>query len=303
MLMKRGEMKRATTMILFVVAFFSVALIFSKGVSYADERTGDEVCRLSVLARINSQGLTGTSPIALDCPRKNVVLYEEGSKFYHSGDLDIDINKIPIRQYEEPSHASYKSADKGKLMKFFADEYAECWYKMGEGDLNVFNPPSGYPLDGFETTCMICSDINFDASFRNLKFTLNDFEEFMKKERYQRHGKDELYYDYLYQDFAGFRSAASYLYTFNTFFEKKAGSVVPQTIFNQNDTIDTSESYVIFFERVRFNPTQLGVLALGVPVVGMTVGAPLLFSPSEDNYFVFFAPASKLPEVCGVMVN
>lgn len=300
MIIKKGEMKSATTLILFVVVFFSVTLIFSKGVGFADERTTDELCRLSVLARINTQGLTGTSPIALDCPRKNVVLFDEGSKFYHSGELNVDMKKLPINQFSDPENSP---TEKRKLMKYFADEYAECWYKMGEGDMKVFNPPSGYPFEGFETTCIICSDISFDQSYSGDMFTLNEFEDFMKTEKYTKHGKEELYRDYLYQDFSGFRNVASYLYTFNTYFDLKGQKAIQQSVLDPTAKLEKNQSYIIFFERAKFNPTAAAFSSFVFPGVGTVVGTKLLLSPSEENYFVFFAPAKKLPDVCGVMVN
>src|SRR3989338_3612296 len=121
-------------MVVLVLAFFS-ARVFDWMTSKGDV----ESCRLSVAAsgKISDVSL-GISTLDLECPRKNIVFSAES--------YTVDDSE---RDYASENEEDYSD----NVKQVFADEMRECWYKMGEGEVDPFNNNCAF---GMDSVCVVC---------------------------------------------------------------------------------------------------------------------------------------------------
>ena len=117
-----------------------------------------EVCRLSVLAQAQTKKFgpidLPSSIISLDCPRRHVEFF--------NNKVEIDGKKSKDYKFGELKEEN--------VNKVIADELASCWYKMGEGIINVFEQEV---IVGRDYVCLICAEKDFDkktekTNFKNL---------------------------------------------------------------------------------------------------------------------------------------
>ena len=138
------------------------------------KKGGDiEVCRLSVLAQASVK-LAGQSPLSLKCPRREIKLFND----------KVEINGKKEAKYE------FKKLDDNIVNKIVAEELRLCWYKMGEGEVNVFQQAYVTEID---TVCLICSEISFDQKLENKQF--QGLVDYLKGNK--MHETDIYYFDYL----------------------------------------------------------------------------------------------------------
>lgn len=158
----KRSMSQSVLLTVIVVASVSLILIsFSGNLSAKISKTGDiEACRLSVLAQAQTKTV-GVSPISLDCERRKLVFYDDK--------VEINGKKTRISNYDK----NKKELDEDIVNKAVAEELRTCWYKMGEGELDVFRQ---HVFGTGETACTLCTEIEFDESVKQDKFeALLDF--------------------------------------------------------------------------------------------------------------------------------
>src|SRR3989338_1705019 len=166
-------------MIVLVLAFFS-ARVFDWMTSKGDV----ESCRLSVVAsgKISDVSL-GISTLDLECPRKTIVLSPES---YTVDESEKDYASEDEEDYSE------------NVKQVFADEMRECWYKMGEGEIDMFDDNIVY---GFDDICIVCNHIEFEnpseESVGNLAMYIQ--ETTIPLSVQQQEGIT--YYDYIYRQY------------------------------------------------------------------------------------------------------
>ena len=181
MINKKGIGFYTLAVLLILLAILLIFLPFTSNLVGVLKKGGDvEACRLSVLAQSQIK-LAGSSPVSLNCDRRQV-------KFYN--------NKIEINGKKDPKY-DFKQLDSSVVNKAVAEELRMCWYMMGEGELNVFQQQlSEATIVGFtgENVCNICSEISFDKSVdRTKQFT--GLVDYLKGNKIPN--QDAYYFDYL----------------------------------------------------------------------------------------------------------
>ena len=181
---KKGGMRETLVrVLLFIAAAVLVFYVANFSFAYIGAKTDLEQCRLSVLAQTKTAQPTSgyfNSPIILNCPRKVVEIYEDkvmvdGKPDYLQLNLDLD-NELT----------------KEDVNYIFAEEMRECWYKFGEGRLDVFNE------DKWDRVCMICSKVSFDKN--NMGETYSGFRDYLRQHSSLKFDDEMTYETYLNQN-------------------------------------------------------------------------------------------------------
>lgn len=233
----------AILVIVLILAFFS-ARVFDWMTSKGDV----ESCRLSVVAsgKISDVSM-GVSTLDLECSRKTVVLSPE----YYTVD---DSEKDYVSEDEEDYATNVKQV--------FAEEMRECWYKMGEGEVDPF--ASSYLT--FDAVCVVCSQIHFENP---LTTNVGNLYNYLKETNIPLSVQIQnpiTYHDYLYKEM-------NYAYQdpneILSFFGISSGTPITTNIWVlvadalNTDPLTTSNDYTIFFvsfippkEKVWKNPSH-----------------------------------------------
>lgn len=227
--------------------------VFSGTIAGIITKAGDiETCRLSVLAQAQTKFL-GESVINLECPRRQVTIFED----------KVEVNKKKDRNYK------FKELSNDAVNKVIAEELRLCWYKMGQGYVDVFEQS----LLGSDFTCTICAEIKFDGKIeREEKFTgLNDY-----LKSYNIPKNNIKYYDYLsgLKDF----NYDSFGYTF--YF---AWTYPDEPIDVNKVYFDKDKQYIIYF--LAFKPSFIDEIEI------------------DSAYSVGVGTPDKLIERCETLMN
>lgn len=172
--------KKALGMGTLAILIISLAVLFTLGFfsdAIAGIITGKgdiETCRLSVLAQAQTKVL-GEALVNLKCPRRQVTIFED----------KVEINDKKSGNYK------FQELSNDAVNRVIAEELRSCWYKMGEGEVDVFQQE----VYGFnENVCVICSEIDFDKKIdQTKKFT--GLLDYLKSNKIP--GGKANYFDYL----------------------------------------------------------------------------------------------------------
>lgn len=193
---KKGEELREASIGLLLLAVLTLILFFFSFHLFDITRSkGDvESCRLSVAASGKISGVTaGIGALDVECPRKNIIL----SPDYYTVD---DSEKKYISEAYDDDYAK-------NVKHVFAEEMRECWYKMGEGDVDLFDDDIVY---GFDDICLVCSHIEFDKPVEENAGNLAIYIQETTIPLSIQSQEQLTYYDYLYRQYpAGECSPAS----------------------------------------------------------------------------------------------
>jgi len=158
-------------MILILVAFFIIFLLAARAgdVTQAFSR---QQCRATVelASKSNLDFIGFESPIPVECSTRYVTI-KYGDPKKNTG---LKTNN-PV----------YYVQDSKDLKKFFAEEFMDCWWQMGEGTKKPF-------ISADNSRCIICSDIKIendvvkDKNGRPRITVLDNFNQFMQTEKYPR---------------------------------------------------------------------------------------------------------------------
>lgn len=224
---KSLEAKTLVWMIIVLICFAIIVIFIPKLLQ--KEEIDREACHQSVIIR--------TLPIVSDIP-------SAGTK-----------TTIPLNCKTEKITINYKDED--EIKERIANAMYDCWYMLGEGELDFFVRPLG-PA---QTYCIICSKISFEENIRDKYNKITDFPNYLKDTKIS--GKDETYSDWFGVD--------------ETFSDNDF----------ENQAIDTKKDYMIIFsmtEKSKFALTgyeatgclmslaiaaKVGVATATVPVVGI----------------------------------
>ena len=160
---KRAVSETLVVVLAFVLVAF-VLLAFSTQLSdLLKSNTDIEICKLSVLA----QATTRKTPIGVDapttltpleCPRRILKIFEDKA--------EIKINDKKAGTYK------FKEANTDEVNHVAAEELKVCWYMLNEGNRNILENAL---IFGYNT-CLICSEIEFDANLKGKSFSgLTDY--------------------------------------------------------------------------------------------------------------------------------
>lgn len=185
---KKGQgAEKITVKMLAILVIFLVLAFFSARVFDWMTSKGDvESCRLSVIAsgKISDVSM-GISTLDLECPRKNIVLSAES--------YTIDDSE---KEYASDQEEDYSD----NVKQVFADEMRECWYKMGEGEVDLFNDNWAF---GADSVCVVCSQVHFETPPKENVGNLYDYLQETKIPLSVQAQEPITYYDYLHRELKG----------------------------------------------------------------------------------------------------
>ncbi len=165
--------KTLITVLIFIVAFLVVGFIGLKIIDVLTSKGDTESCRLSVL-------IADKSPldVTLSCSRNQIVLYPD----YYT--INGDKEKYSSTDYTE------------NVKKVFAEEMRQCWYKLGEGELDPFTAS----LMTLDQVCFICSHISFENAPVTEIGNLHEFLQDTKIPTSVTSLTDTTYYESMYDE-------------------------------------------------------------------------------------------------------
>lgn len=226
----KAEVGIGTFMTLFIaVAVGLILLVGGKAIAdYVNKEKYTHICRLSIeKAHYSKFGVMPEGFVAnkLDCLRKYVTFYKDKIE------ANVEGEKFKLKpEYEELSENVIK--------KGIAEELANCWYMVGEGNYKPFDQK--LMSDG-GIGCIVCSIINFDKGlpkeFQNRKII--GLIEFLKDNN--RIGKKTKYYDYLVAP-----KYVKIIKPFSFYKLKKVGEE-PALEIDDIGEIDTGKTYYIMY--------------------------------------------------------
>lgn len=280
---KKGIEQSALVKIIGIVASFVVIALLFKNIFYVTYgETAENVCRMSVVSHANTQ-VAGSPVMNLKCPRKFITFDNEGYKQYYADELPIDKDKLSY-------NTKFKDniPVKAQFYKIMADEMAECWYKLGEGEMDVFQEDLLFK----RPSCLICSQVDFSKEFeKNTDLgTIGEFDEYLRTHNFTKYGINQGYRDFLYKNY---QSSLSIRWLS---FYNQEDSV--QIMFDENTPLK-AKPYLIYFKGYKFDKTNKVLNYLGESLVGESINR--IFP--NDRYFVFFSGQEDITKSCYMMVN
>ena len=254
--------KRAMSpeMMVVLLAFVIVAMILlafsDRLISVFREDSDIEICRLSVLAQSQTKSF-GKSVVPLDCPGRNLKIYEN----------KVEINGKKSKKYE------FKELTADELNHIVAEELRLCWYKMAEGNRNLFE--QSY-LFGDYNTCVRCSEISFDEKLKGKSF--EGIVDYLKSNKIPK--ADISYFDYL------IRSQSNlYLLWGNIPWTQYTPWGYGTTKEFSEDRINTNEKYSIYF--LAYKPAWLSQFTKAF----------------TSAYYIGLGKEDKVSKECAILVN
>ena len=170
--------KRAQVMPFLVILILGLLILLFMGpltsttVSTLSRGADVEKCRLSAIAQSKTK-VAGTSIVSLKCPRRQLTFY----------DNRVVVNGKMVRKHE------FDKLDDKTVNKIIAEELRLCWYKMGEGEYDVFKQN----IIAHDNVCVVCTEIDFDEDVKQEEFL--GLVDYLEKE--EMPNSDLTYQDYL----------------------------------------------------------------------------------------------------------
>lgn len=161
-------------LLVFVIGAMILFLFSSALAGQLKEDADIETCRLSVLAQSQTKAF-GKSVVPLDCPRRNLKIFEN----------KVEINRKKSKKYD------FKKLTEEEVNPILAEELRLCWHKMAEGNRNLFE--QSFYFGSGSNTCLICSEIEFDENQKGKYF--EGLVEYLKSNKIPK--GDITYFDYI----------------------------------------------------------------------------------------------------------
>ena len=234
---KSADLIRETLLILIIFIVAAGILFWYTGAlaGILKKEVDDEVCRLSVLAQTNTKGITGKSPIKLDCPRHHITFFPKK--------VEKDSKELIIKLTDQKPASKFDSLNNDIINHVVAEEMRKCWRKMGKGDLSVFENSF---FAGVDSVCLICSEIEFDKSVPAQIFSgLPSYLENEIPRPNEAAGKK--YSDFLIKEYSGIQTTT---WPPSIWFDEKSLDL------DKEAKLDTGKKYFIFFKGMKFALTD-----------------------------------------------
>ena len=250
-------------LVLIIILLVSAVVLFAATSSFTNifkNKSDIEVCRLSVLAQEQTKFI-GKSVVSLDCPRRDV-------KFFND---KVEINTKKAKEY------SFKEINEDIVNRAIANELSSCWYKIGEGNVDVFEREY---IAGLNNVCLICAEIKFSKEIK--ESTFKNLDQYLKDNTLEN--SDITYHDYLvkeqrdrYISIPGLGALPWTQYIPNGF---------GTTSLIEDEGFNTNKHYVIYF--LAFKPDWFN---------------EKLVKAYSSAYYIGLAEPSKLSKVCNLLIN
>ena len=242
-------------LLVFVIGAIILLLFSSALAGQLKENADVETCRLSVLAQAQTKTL-GKSIVSLDCPRRNIKIFNDR----------VEINEKKSKKYE------FKKLTEEEVNHILAEELRLCWYKMAEGNRDVFE--QSYIFETEFNTCLICVEIEFDNKMKGNSYS--GLLDYLKSRKIPK--EDKSYFDYLTKAQSDFYLGYIPWTQWNPWFY---GTSIKVT----DTKIDVSQKYVIYF--LAFKPAWL-----------------LQKTKAQTSaYYIGLGKEEKLKDECSILVN
>lgn len=251
-------------LVVLLVFVIGAMILTAYSITYASQLKEDsdiETCKLSVLAQSQTRKLplVGSTPqtiIPLDCPRRILKIFEDR----------VELNGKKTKKYD------FEKLSADEANRIIAEELRLCWYKMVEGNRDVFE--NSY-LFGGENVCLICSEIEFDDKVKGEFLGLLDY---LKSRKIPR--SDLSYFDYL------IRSQKNlYLLWGNAPWTQYTPWGYGSTQKFAEDKLNTNQRYSIYF--LAYKPSWLYQFIRAY----------------TSAYYIGLGKEDKLTDECSILVN
>ena len=186
--MKRKAMGKST-LLTYIIGVVIVVVLIPSFISWGQSLMNEssvEICRLGLLGKANSKA-AGTSQVDLsaDCPRRNIEFQKRYVEISENGDidrLDIVINGKYVKKFDE--------INEDIVYYVIAEEMRDCWYKIGEGEINPFEQSTFWGSSSF---CLLCSTFSFDEDAQTILGEMDSLSSYLDN---TMPGSDQSYKDY-----------------------------------------------------------------------------------------------------------
>jgi len=174
---KRGELTTAQIIgIILLVVSFAILLYFFFKLNIG-EGNDKQICQTSVMQRANP--IIPDDVVPLQCKTTYVCISNDKGKCEES--------------LSKPT-ATYKIKTSEQTYQIIADEFADCWWMFGEGEVNYAGKDTIPKL-----YCSLCSQIVFDKSMTNIfpsgKFSQRNVYSYMARTKMT---ENQTYSEYIY---------------------------------------------------------------------------------------------------------
>ncbi|MFW6013867.1 MAG: hypothetical protein ACOCQG_01720 [Candidatus Nanoarchaeia archaeon] len=284
---KKGLQRDMLVHMIIVIATLVILVIFwTQLSSVLYGQTSVETCRTSVLA--HSIGEKPLIPhMSLECPRKFVNVDNEGYTTYYADELPIDKDDTAIEvSFDEGG------PERGEIYEIIAEEMAECWHKLHEGEVQVFG---GESFGGVETHCLICSEVTFSGNFGGDSLgDFGEFRNFLEQEKMLKHGQEHTYLDFL----SGDEEYSQYIYQSGLRFGVGGGDDSLNLFPEEDEQINAEDTYYVYFRSITHDKLSKfsSDLVEDTPLLNL-VG-------SEENLqYINLGKSDEINNQCNLLVN
>lgn len=277
-------MSAVVIMILVIIGALVILIVGQKIFIKYTGQGALEACRTSVLSQATLRP-GGVSPLSLNCQRRYIDVFSDHVEFGNEPDKTQSMSLIINGEKKK----SFSDINNEILNQVIAGEMKTCWYEFDEGRTDVF--PNNMPFTGFapdpdDEVCFICTQMTFDTSVKNKKFT--GLLKYLK-DNYVPETK------YTYNEY--FNAPSLSKMSWDEFSEEELFDYFEKTS-DEDIVIDTSRELSIVFYK-EYDTSRLN--ELGKTIVGVTgveVG-----SDKTDIYYVFVIPTDKIEEACEIQAS
>lgn len=265
-LVKMNKKAMSETLVILLVFILVAILLISFGGKLVDlfkEDADIEACRLSVLAQSQTKTL-GKSVVSLDCPRRIMKIYED----------KVEIKTKDEIKGKESKKYKFNKLTADEVNHIIAEELRLCWYKMAEGNRNVFE--QSYIFGG-KSICLICAEIEFDEKLKEKSF--EGLADYLKSNKIPK--VDMSYSDYLIRSQKDQYFLGGFPWT--QYLPWGLGEGITSKIDEQK--LNADQKYLIYF--LAFKPNWLNEKLRAF----------------ESAYYIGLGKEDKLPTQCALSIN
>lgn len=213
---KKAQMNYVVAILLVLTAAIILMAISGRIIDVIKGAGKDAECRVSVdlSSRLKVAGVQTLElncrmeliDITMDDLRAQIEKTRKELKKLKEFHTSIGGSPIELEHFGDYDSSAAGKMNEYTLNKIIGEEMKSCWFKMGEGDKNLFNawyadwknkPWKNFiPTEDPPKTCVICSRIKFDDKIaENFQKNITSINEYLKLKKIPK--REETYYSYL----------------------------------------------------------------------------------------------------------
>jgi len=251
---KRGDLTSKQIVTLSLLILGAVVVVFFFGKVAWGERITKETCSETLLIKAATPEFYSPLPdpkeaVPIKCKTRKVCITD---KRVEKGDCKDTFGNV---KYDNVRVSSDFDKQDIQIKKFLAEEQAECWSMVGQGQIPIFSRLNDLESveKGVEARCLMCSHIAFDKSIIDSRTKAGEGElrglgKYMINEKIP--GKETTYWQFL------------------------TGGLGVGNYDPGNDKLSFDKSYIIIYQELRTTKAIWALRTIGV-VTGAGTGAYL----------------------------